>query len=156
MVLSIHGRLMTGQANDRPACAAWVGLAGWLRILAFAHALSRRLLERLQARARIPAPADWMVRENKWRASRWGLAARLIRSERGETERIDSELLRLAEELRPEAAALGCAAELAEISRHIASGGSYTRQRRWFQQTGRSMDVVQGLLKEFATDQLFD
>lgn len=135
-------------------CDAPATLRELAAVVALAHALSARLLRQVQEEDAAPRPEDWIVRENKWRSSRWGLEARIIGNNRGAQVRIDEELLRLADELADDARALGCAKELADVPALLRAGASYQRQRRWLEQTQDYKAVIGGLLREFETDQL--
>ncbi|SFR75445.1 carboxylate-amine ligase [Agromyces sp. CF514] len=70
----------------------------------------------------------WYVRENKWRAARYGLDAEIITDVAG-TERLVSDDLRdLVTTLVPVAERLGCASELQLVRGILDGGGSYRRQ----------------------------
>ncbi|KQM83213.1 glutamate--cysteine ligase [Agromyces sp. Leaf222] len=70
----------------------------------------------------------WYVRENKWRAARYGLDAEVITDVAG-TERLVSDDLRdLVTTLVPVAERLGCAQELQLVRGILDRGGSYQRQ----------------------------
>jgi carboxylate-amine ligase len=74
--------------------------------------------------------APWLVRENKWRAARYGLDADVITPNRSRREvPLREGLAQWLERLTPVARDLGCEAELhfaSELSEH---GASYARQR---------------------------
>jgi len=70
----------------------------------------------------------WYVRENKWRAARYGLDAEVITDVAG-TERLVSDDLRdLVTTLVPVAERLGCSRELQLVRGILDGGGSYQRQ----------------------------
>ncbi|MCW2620815.1 MAG: glutamate--cysteine ligase [Frankiales bacterium] len=95
----------------------------------------------------LPRPKEWVVRENKWRAVRWGLDAAII-GEDGVVRPLRDSLRELVHELRPTAERLGCEQELTRILDVVAKGASVQRQRRLAR--GRDLDpVVDGLLAEF-------
>lgn len=98
-----------------------------------AAALSQCLVDMLTAQLdrgyRLPAPHDWIVRENKWRAARFGLDAEIIVDERGQTQPLRAAITELVEELAPVAHRLGCSEELARVTTLLVSGPSYLRQR---------------------------
>jgi carboxylate-amine ligase len=77
----------------------------------------------------LPTPAEWVLRENKWRAVRYGLDADIVVDEKGTVRPIRQVIAELAEELAPTAKRLGCAAELADVDRILELGASYQRQR---------------------------
>ncbi|MGB8649278.1 MAG: glutamate--cysteine ligase [Mycobacteriales bacterium] len=100
---------------------------------------------------RLPTPKGWVVRENKWRAARYGLDAHIIREDES-TVPVRDALLELARELRPAAERLGCAEELARVDEVVAGGASYQRQRAVAAaHAGDLHAVVDSLLAEFAS-----
>jgi carboxylate-amine ligase len=70
----------------------------------------------------------WFVRENKWRAARYGLEARVIVDRAGTQRPVLDHLAETVERLRPIAEELHCAREFAGIERIAAQGASYARQ----------------------------
>ena len=98
----------------------------------------------------LPTPKGWVVRENKWRAARYGMDAEIIREDET-TVPVRDALLELAHELRPTAERLGCAEELARVEGVAEGGASYQRQRAVAQAAGGDLTaVVDSLLGEFA------
>jgi carboxylate-amine ligase len=77
----------------------------------------------------LPTPAAWVLRENKWRAVRYGLEADIVADEQGTVRPVREALGELVEELMPVAKRLGCEAELADVRRVLSAGASYQRQR---------------------------
>jgi len=77
----------------------------------------------------LPVPASWVLRENKWRAARYGLDADIVVDEKGTVRPVRQSILDLVEDLTPTARRLGCAEELADVERILAVGASYQRQR---------------------------
>jgi len=78
----------------------------------------------------LPTPKSWVVRENKWRAARYGLDAEIILDDHGSTIRPAREaILDLADDLMPIARKLDCEKELARVEHVLQVGASYERQR---------------------------
>ena len=98
---------------------------------------------------RLPTPKGWVVRENKWRAARYGMDADIILED--ETTRpVRDALLELAQDLKPSAERLGCTEELARVEQVVAKGASYQRQRAVAAATGGDLHaVVDSLVAEF-------
>ena len=96
-------------------------------------ALSQCLVEQFDTQLdrgyTLPTPASWMLRENKWRAARYGLDADIVVDEKGTVRPVRQAILDLVEDLTPTAKRLGCEAELADVERVLAVGASYQRQR---------------------------
>ena len=100
----------------------------------------------------LPVPKGWVVRENKWRAARYGLDAKII-VEDEKVVPVRDALAELVHELRPTAQRLGCEAELDRVTGVLAAGASYQRQRAVAAASGGDLTaVVDSLLQEFADD----
>jgi carboxylate-amine ligase len=101
---------------------------------------------------RLPNPPAWVIRDNKWRATRYGLDAIVITDDAGSTAPIRDELYELVQELKPVAGRLGCTQELEVVTEVLDQGASYERQRAVFANGGKLEDVVDALVTEFAED----
>jgi carboxylate-amine ligase len=127
-----------------------------LREVGMAAALSQSLVYLLDAQLdrgyTLPCPPAWVVRDNKWRATRYGLDAMLITDDYGSTAPLRDQLYELVHELEPVAERLGCAAELAVAFEVLDQGASYERQRAIVAEGGDLSDVVDALVAEFAED----
>jgi carboxylate-amine ligase len=130
-------------------CDGLPTLAEISAVAALAQCLVQRLDSQLDQGYTLPVPPAWVVRENKWRAARYGLQAQLL-VERGRTlQPVVRALLDLVEDLTPVARRLGCAEELLRIPQIIELGSSYQRQRRVAEQHGGDLTaVVDSLLEE--------
>ena len=84
----------------------------------------------------LPCPSSWVVRDNKWRATRYGLDAIVITDEVAPPLPLRDELFELLAELEPVASRLGCQDELSVVSDVLEHGASYERQRAVYAQTG--------------------
>ena len=100
----------------------------------------------------LPTRPAWVVRDNKWRATRYGLDAIVITDASGSTAPLRDELYELVAELMPVADRLGCAAELEVVSEVLDCGASYERQRAVLATCGGLTEVVDALVTEFAED----
>lgn len=76
----------------------------------------------------VPTMQPWFVRENKWRAARYGLAAEIIVNSTGTERMVTDEVRRLVEVLSPTAERLGCLTELLQLNLILDHGASYQRQ----------------------------
>ena len=99
----------------------------------------------------LPFPRAWIVRENKWRAARYGVAAEIILDEGGTVSRVDEEIREVVEELTPVARRLGCEDEVCATARILEHGPSYLRQRRLVAAGAELTDVVDSLAEELAS-----
>ena len=95
-------------------------------------------------------PREWVRRENKWRAARWGVEADLVIDESGHTQPLREIVDGLVDRLLPIAKDLDCAAELVDLRRIAAEGPSYVRQRRVVAEGGDLQGVVRALSAELA------
>lgn len=108
--------------------------------------LSRQLDEGRDL-AMMPA---WFHRENKWRAARYGLDARVIVDDSGTQRPVREHLTEIVEELAPVAVELGCGREFGSIGSILSDGASYERQLTIANATGGDLGaVVQHLIREF-------
>lgn len=99
-------------------------------VAAMAQSLVEALDRQLDQGYTLPQPRMWLVRENKWRAARYGLDAEIVVDDRGQSVKpIKEAILDLAEDLEPIARKLGCAEELMQVERLLERGASYQRQR---------------------------
>jgi glutamate---cysteine ligase / carboxylate-amine ligase len=119
-------------------------------------ALSQSLVQlfdtQLDRGYRLPSQPPWVVRDNKWRATRYGLDAMVITDAAGATAPLRDELYELFRMLQPVAERLGCAAELQVGNEVLERGASYERQRAVMAAGGRLTNVVDALVTEFAED----
>ncbi|HEY4462647.1 MAG TPA: glutamate--cysteine ligase [Streptosporangiaceae bacterium] len=119
-------------------------------------ALSQSLVQLFDAQLdrgyQLPSPSSWVVRDNKWRATRYGLDATVITDESGTTAPLRDELYELIRELEPVAGRLGCLDELKVASEVLEYGASYERQRAVLARDGEMTGVVDALVTEFAED----
>lgn len=117
-------------------------------LAALAQSLVAWLLERHAAGEALPGAPEWVVRENKWLASRHGLDSAFIIDGSGRRSPAITLLDELVERLTPTARRLGCADELASVRALVARGPSYRRQRRILDDGGDLREVVAALAHE--------
>jgi carboxylate-amine ligase len=121
-------------------------------VAALAQCLVRLFDAQLDRGYTLPAPQSWLVRDNKWRATRYGLDAMVVIDDHGATAPLRDEIYELVRELEPIADRLGCAEELAVTSEVLENGASYERQRAIVASGGEMTDVVDALVTEFVED----
>jgi len=100
----------------------------------------------------LPRPAAWVVRDNKWRATRYGLDAIVITDDRGNTTPLRDDLYELIRELEPVADRLGCAEHLKVAGEVLDQGAPYERQRAIRAEGGTLEDLVGAAVIELAED----
>jgi carboxylate-amine ligase len=92
----------------------------------------------------------WFVRENKWRAARYGLDARIIVDRKGTQVPVTEHLRETLERLSDIAVELKCSRELAGIETTLNQGASYARQLLVADAAdGDLREVVRHLIREF-------
>lgn len=95
-------------------------------------ALTQCVVEDLSTRMDAGEPLEvlqpWFLKENKWRAARYGLDARIITNRSGEQALVRDELAALVRRLQPAAERLGCLTELRTVLHVLETGAGYQRQ----------------------------
>lgn len=113
-------------------------------------ALSQCLVDRFDSQLDrgylLPEPRPWLVRENKWRAARFGLDAEIVVDNSGRVRPVVDAIHDLVDDLLPTARRLGCAADLEAIPGLIKRGASYQRQRAAAAANGGDLIPVVDLL----------
>ncbi|PZS13250.1 MAG: glutamate--cysteine ligase [Pseudonocardiales bacterium] len=115
-------------------------------VAALAQCLVERFDRQLDNGYTLPEPRPWLVRENKWRAARYGLDAEIVIDNSGTVQPVKQAITDLVEDLLPVARRLDCAAELESIPRLIECGASYQRQRAVAAANGGELRPVVDLL----------
>lgn len=127
-----------------------------LREVGMAAALCQSLItlfdQQLDRGYTLPTPAAWVVRDNKWRATRYGLDATVITDDRGATRPLRDDIYELVRELEPVADRLGCAEELKVAGEVLEHGAPYERQRAIRAHGGTLENVVEAAVIEFRDD----
>jgi len=93
---------------------------------------------------------SYIIRENKWRAARYGLDAELITDTLGNTISVQKGVEKILEEISPAIKELGTEAEINKIHDIFKRGTSSKRQRRIFHETNGNWDsIIQSMIDEF-------
>lgn len=104
-----------------------------LRDIGAIAALTQCLVEEtsriLDDGGRIEQMRPWLVKENKWRAARYGLDAVIIKDNSLEEPLVTDHLRQIVDRLMPIARDLDCADELAWVNHIIDHDAGYQRQR---------------------------
>jgi carboxylate-amine ligase len=121
-------------------------------LAAIIHCLTERMSAQLDDGEPPLVLPPWFVRENKWRAARYGIDADVILDPGGAQGPVADGLRSLVTELAPTAERLGCSAELADVERILRTGVSYQRQLAVAEANGGSLPaVVSSLTTELRT-----
>ena len=111
-------------------------------VAALIHCLTDRMAGRLDDGVEPVTLQPWFVRENKWRAARYGLDAEIITAPDGSERLVSDSLRELVDDLQPEAERLGCVDELRTVLTILDTGASYQRQLAVAEQNGGSLQAV--------------
>ena len=120
-------------------------------IVALSQSLVVFLAERYNSGMDVPFHHAWTIRENKWRAARYGLDAEIIRDEDGNLVSLRRSIDDLVDRLEPVAEGLGCHEDLMRIPVIVERGTSATRQREVYGETRDLARVVDLLVHEMQT-----
>ena len=132
------------------ACDGMSTLPELAAVAALVQTLVEHFSRELDAGRDLTIIQPWYVRENKWRAARYGLDARVIVDREGTQVPVSDHIRATMERLRPIAEQLHCAREFAGIDAILASGASYSRQLLVADAAdGDLRAVVQHLIREF-------
>lgn len=124
-----------------------------LALCAFIFSLTKKLEEDYQSGIAQFPPDRWLLLENKWRASRYGLEAELLSPNSDLVIPIRELILATYEALEPVARAHECLPWLKTIPEIMEIGPSYVRQRHWVNaQKCNFSQVVKKLNQEFKED----
>jgi carboxylate-amine ligase len=118
-------------------------------ITALTQCLVDDFSERLDAGETLRTLQPWFVRENKWRAARYGMDAEIVVDRDGAERQVEDELRDLVVRLEPVAERLGCTAELHDVLTLLDVGASYERQALASAKAGGDLRaVVSSLIRE--------
>ena len=101
---------------------------------------------------RLPVPREWVRRENKWRAARFGIDADLVIDDAGRTRPLREVTIDLVAELLPIAERLSCVDDLREVLVILDEGASYQRQRALLATGGNLEDIVVAAREELLAE----
>ncbi|KZE91080.1 putative glutamate--cysteine ligase 2 [Microbacterium sp. TNHR37B] len=132
------------------ACDGMSTLPELAAVAALVQVLVEHLSREIDEGRELPTIPPWFVRENKWRAARYGLDARVIVDREGTQRPVVDHVRETIERLGSVAEELHCARELAGIETILSQGASYARQLLVADAAdGDLREVVQHLIREF-------
>jgi glutamate---cysteine ligase / carboxylate-amine ligase len=140
-----HPRLGTIELR---ICDAQTSLDAVSGVVALVQSLVATLAEAYEAGESLPVQPVTLVDENKWRATRDGLDAKLIDLEHDTERTARDAVLALVERSEPAAQRLGCAAELESVERLLAGGTGSEAQLRVYDETQSLLAVAQWIAEE--------
>ena len=132
------------------ACDGMSTLPELAAVAALVQVLVEHFSRRLDAGLPLETIPPWFLRENKWRAARYGLDARVIVDRAGTQRPVAEHLRETLDELADIAVELKCARELTGITAILTDGASYSRQLAVADAAdGDLREVVRHLVGEF-------
>jgi carboxylate-amine ligase len=132
------------------ACDGMSTLPELAAVAALVQTLVEHFSRELDAGRDLTIIQPWFVRENKWRAARYGLDARVIVDRQGTQVAVADHIRETMERLETIAEELHCAREFAGLDAILTGGASYSRQLRVADAAGGDLRaVVQHLIREF-------
>ncbi|WP_442928238.1 glutamate--cysteine ligase [Microbacterium sp. USHLN186] len=132
------------------ACDGMSTLAELASVAALTQTLVEFFSREIDEGRPLPTLQPWFHRENKWRAARYGLDARVIVDRAGSQVPVSAHVEALLEDLSPIAEDLRCTRELAGVRRILERGASYSRQLEAADAAdGDLREVVHHLIREF-------
>lgn len=130
---------------DEPAT-----LAETLGIVAFVHCLAHWFRDNEEEWTHAHNPLKrWILRENKWRAIRFGLDADIVVGRTGKTKPLRDSIVDWLDVVAPYAEKLGYKKYLDTVHKILKHGNSASRQHNVFTASDNLMDVVKLNVAEF-------
>jgi carboxylate-amine ligase len=117
-------------------------------LAALSHCLVVGLAELYDNGQQLPVLSEWVVRENKWRAVRYGMDADIIIDEEGHQQTLRSAVLELLERLAPYAEQLGCADDLSALESVVEGYPPYKLQLQRYAEHDSLEAVVQASMED--------
>ena len=131
-------------------CDAIPLLEDVISVTAFIQSLVAHLAKMYRRRDEIGHLPSFLIRENKWRAARYGADANLIMDSIGTTIKMKDAVQKLINELEPTAVELKADKELKNLMQVFSRGTSSKRQRKIFKESDGSWNaVIDSLINEF-------
>ena len=121
-------------------------------LAALTQCLVVALSEHYDDGSQLPLMDSWVLRENKWRATRYGLDADLIIDEMGHQQSLKSFILETLDKLMPIAIRLDCQPQLDALAEIVENNSApYQRQIRIYQQNEDFKDILKNAIVELKT-----
>lgn len=125
-----------------------------LAIVSFVHALGHWFKDHEEEWQHSHTPLKhWIIRENKWRAIRYGLHGQIVVSRTGKTKMIYKDIQEWMVRLSPYVKGLNYAEHFNTIKEIIEKGNSAERQYKVFESSQDLREVIRHNLREFESGQ---
>ncbi len=123
-------------------CDQLSNLGEAVAIVAFVHALGLWFDHNQSWLDEMPRPSTWRLRENKWRAMRYGIDAQLVVNKLGDTQSLADDIGKWLERIAPQIEELGYQDYRDTLLAMLARGNSAKRQQALWAATGSLEDVA--------------
>jgi carboxylate-amine ligase len=123
-------------------CDQLSNLSEAVAIVAFVHALGLWFDHNQSWLDEMPRPSNWRLRENKWRAMRYGIEAELVTNALGDTEAVADDIRKWLERIKPQYAELKYEPYRQTLLDMLAKGNSASRQQALWAATGSLQEVA--------------
>lgn len=134
-------------------CDGIPGIRRTARLVAFIHLLARLIKRRLDKGEVRPLPADWMIRENKWRASRYGIDCEVLIDNEGNTKPVMTDIQDLLQEMKEDIVFLNYSSFIDGFLQDLKNP-SYKMQQEVYESSKSLEKVVDTLCDTFEKDLL--
>ena len=122
-----------------------------LAIVAFVHALGLWFEQNQSWLEEMPRPGSWRLRENKWRAMRYGLDAQMVCNNLGETAAIADDIKKWLDRIESQYETLNYQTYRKTLLDMIARGNSAKRQQTVWALTNSIEEVTRFNCRELQT-----
>jgi len=130
-------------------CDSVPTLEEMVQIAAFSQCLVVALSDHYDSATQLPLLDRWILAENKWRATRYGLDAEIIIDDSGKQETLKDSFNKLIEILIPVSIRLGCNKELENLINIVNNNKApYIRQLKTFKDSNSLNQVIEESIKE--------
>jgi carboxylate-amine ligase len=123
-------------------------------LVALIHCLVKKLSDEIDEGTYQHDCHPMLVRQNKWRAARYGLDAELVDSATHRLVPARDSVRRIATDLMPTAQLLGCESELRHLVETVGDANWSHRQRRRINESSDPRDLVRWMVERSTTDLL--
>ena len=121
-------------------------------LVALVHCLVKKLSDEIDEGTYQHDCHPMLVRQNKWRAARYGLDAELVDSDTHRLVPARDSVRRVATELMPTAQILGCEAELRHLVATVGDANWSQRQRDRIKESSDPKDLVRWMVERSTAD----
>jgi len=99
--------------------------------------------------AQLPILDPWVIQENKWRATRYGIDADIIVDEGGSLQSLKGAILETIDKILPIAEDLGCRNELIQLGDIVDNNQApYQRQILYYNKNNEYSDIISSTINE--------